>query len=120
MKYCENTESCNDMLPLTQYKETLQASLQAFSKSSSVTLQVSQQQVTYSRICCSTHCSTLLTANMMLENQQMLQLQDHKVDTMILQEKTSIYNINLSQQLNSIKLSQASSCFKCLTHCSTT
>jgi hypothetical protein len=34
MKYCENTESCNDMFPLTQYKETLQGSLQVFSKSS--------------------------------------------------------------------------------------
>jgi len=34
MKYCENTENCNDMLPLTQCKETLQGSLQVFSKSS--------------------------------------------------------------------------------------
>jgi len=34
MEYCENTERCNDMMPCTQYKETLHASLEVFSKSS--------------------------------------------------------------------------------------
>jgi hypothetical protein len=120
IQYCENTESCNDMLPLTKYKETLQASPQMFSKSS-LSYPAAGPVTGYLFPYLLQHTLfNLFTTTVMLENQQILQLHDHNFDTMILQESTTISNINISQQLNSIKLSQASSYFKCFTECSTT